>query len=122
MIPSVVVLGSPRSKCNVTGIVRVMPVKVSTAHWKCPHLQAELFLETGRRLCFRFSKKSGDAGRVGHHFAGNLFQVTAPYRLPRHLQKGLGLDAPFAAQPGVYPVVETQEHWVCCVKLVHADW
>ena len=117
---SVVVLGSPQNKCNGTGICMIMPTKVSTAEWKCPYLKADLFLVGERNLCFRFSKKSRHVGRVGHHFTHNLFQVPDAYRLPLHLQKDLGLDAPLAINPGVYPVVETSGYWMLCVPLVDA--
>lgn len=114
---SVVVLGSPRNKCNGTGICMVMSAKVSTVDWQCPYLKADLFLNKQGKLCFRFHKKSKNASRASHHFSGKTFQVVDAYQFPLHLQRGLGAEEALVVNPGIYPVVETQDYWLLEVDL-----
>lgn len=114
---SVVVLGSPRNKCNGSGICMVMSARVPTADWPCPHLKADLFLETQDVLCIRFYRKSEHAARVGHLFGGKLFQVQDRYRLPRHVQKSLGRQEPVIVAPGSYTVVESKNFWLLKINI-----
>lgn len=117
VLRSVVVLGSPRNKCNGSGICMVMSARVSTADWPCPHLKADLFLETQGILCIRFHRKSHHAAKVSHHFQGNLFLVQDHYQLPRHVQKNLGRQEPVIIAPGTYQVTENKEFWLLKINI-----
>jgi len=101
--------GAPSKQCLHFGICRVELLKTRQAGGKPCQATATLRKWEDKGLEFSWLKNGMNPETICRYFAGGVFRVEEAYSLPGEVAEAAGIQA-FTIQPGIYPVLETEDH------------
>lgn len=106
-LKSEIVFGSLSTGCRGSGVCKVVPARVATDDWKCPHATAWVYMVEDRKLRISFIKSTITHQMFRRYFSWHLFQVFEPFTMPLFIEKGLKKGNLLIIRPGIYTVIET---------------
>ena len=116
-IKAEVVFGTPSKHCAGAGICMVSISGARTRLITCTCAPAWISSSDPYWLKFRFEKSCLQPNIVDGRFSQQDFRFEEAFHLPLRVVRQLGLVSPWG-QPGIYPIIEQENDWLICFRLL----
>jgi hypothetical protein len=108
-IKAEIVFGSPSMGCKGSGVCKVLSITAASTDWKCPRATAWISITKNSCVRMAFLKSSMMPRQINRYFRWHLFQVFESVSMPLFVEKRLRSIQEIVIQPGIYPVIDTDE-------------